>query len=77
MLSAPMDTKLTFIMHWDLYFGSNDIVSLLQTVCSNSCPLTAGMNQEVVIVSKPFNQLTCRNENNEQSTDYTSLSKKY
>lgn len=53
-----MRLHLTFIMNWDLYFGPNDIVSLLQTVSSNSCPLTAGMNQEVVIVSEPFNQLT-------------------
>lgn len=43
--------RLTFIMHWDLYFGPDDIVSLLQTVGSDSGPLTARMYQEVVVVS--------------------------
>lgn len=51
-------------MYWNLYFGPNDIVSLLQAVSGNSRPLTAGMNQEVVIVSEPFNQLTCTGEIN-------------
>lgn len=52
---TPLWMYLTFIVNWDLYFGPNDIMSLFQTVRSNGRPLTAGMNQEVVIVSEPFN----------------------
>lgn len=76
-IKHSMQMKLTFIVYWDLYFGPYDVVSLLQTVSSNSRPLTAGMKQEVVIVSESFNQLTCRNKNNKQNTDYTLQSRKY
>lgn len=55
MIQKCLLLELTFIMNRDLYLGPNHVVSLLQTVSSNSCPLTAGMDQEVVIVSKPFN----------------------
>lgn len=51
--------QLTFIVHWDLYFGPDDIVSLLQTVSGDRCPLTTGVNEEVVVVSEPFDYLAC------------------
>lgn len=61
---ASMCPWLTFIVYWDFDFRPDDVVSLLQTVSGDRRPLTAGMNQEVVVVSEPFNQLTCRNHNN-------------
>lgn len=57
-----VNNSFTCIMYRDFYLWPYDVVTLLQTVSCNCCPLSTRMNQKIIALSKAFYSFSCKTD---------------